>query len=160
MRRSSALFFQLAIVVIGIVTLAFLLWEPHLEGRNANATIFAIYFKDPFLAYVYVGSTPFFVGLYRAFAIFESVKTSGAFSHFSIDAMRSIQRCAFALIGFVAMGVIFILRFGDPDDRPAGLFMSLLIIFAASIIVTATSLFTRKLKNLLPPAETSLVRCR
>jgi hypothetical protein len=59
MKRSSALFLQAAIVLIGIGALAFLLWEPHIEGRNAHATTFEIYFKDPFLAYVYVGSIPF-----------------------------------------------------------------------------------------------------
>src|SRR4029079_14915748 len=61
MKRSSALFLQAAIVPIGIAVGAFLLWEPRLEGRNAHATTFEIYFKDPFLAYVYLGSIPFFV---------------------------------------------------------------------------------------------------
>ena len=28
-----------------------------------------IYLRDPFLAYVYVGSIPFFIGLYQAFRL-------------------------------------------------------------------------------------------
>jgi hypothetical protein len=56
MKSSSALFLQVVIVLMGIGALGLMLWEPHLEGRNAHATTFEIYFKDPFLAYVYVGS--------------------------------------------------------------------------------------------------------
>ena len=65
MKRSSAAFLQAVVVLIGVGVLALLLCEPHLEGRNAHATPFEIYFKDPFLAYVYVASIPFFVALIR-----------------------------------------------------------------------------------------------
>ena len=80
MKRSPALFLQVVVVLFGLGALACMLWEPHLEGRNAQATTFEIYFNDPFLAYMYVGSTPFFVALYRAFRLFGHVRQSGAFS--------------------------------------------------------------------------------
>src|SRR5829696_4569491 len=69
MKRSSTAFLQTVIVLIGIGALAFMLWEPHVEGRNAHATPFEIYFKDPFLAFAYVGSAPFFVAHYQAFKV-------------------------------------------------------------------------------------------
>ena len=116
-KSSAALFLQGAIVLIGIATLGFLLWEPHIEGRNAHASTFEIYFKDPFLAYVYVGSTPFFVALYRAFGLFGHVRQNRAFSQVTVDALRTIKRCAIAIIGFVAVGVVFIIMFGDEDGR-------------------------------------------
>ena len=59
MKRSSTIFLQVVVVLIGIGALAIMLWEPHIEGRNAHATLFEIYFKDPFLAYAYIGSIPF-----------------------------------------------------------------------------------------------------
>src|SRR5882757_4418154 len=62
-------FLQAVIVLIGIGALALMLWEPHIEGRNAHATLFEIYFKDPFLAYAYIASIPFFVALYQAFKV-------------------------------------------------------------------------------------------
>ena len=46
MKRSSTAFLQIVIVLIGIGALALVLWEPHIEGRNAHATVFEIYFKD------------------------------------------------------------------------------------------------------------------
>src|SRR6186997_3294345 len=122
MKRSSTIFLQIVIVLIGIGALALMLWEPHIEGRNAHATVFEIYFKDPFLAYVYVGSMPFFVALYRAFGLFGHARQNRAFSQETVDALRAIKRCAIILIGFVAGGVVFILMFGDKEDRPAGVF--------------------------------------
>jgi hypothetical protein len=147
MKRSSALLLQIAIVLIGVGALAFLLGEPHLEGRNAHATLFEIYFKDPFLAFVYAGSTPFFNALYRAFGLLGQVRQTGAFSASSVEALHAIKRCAFAILGFVAVGVVIILMLGDGEDRPAGVFMSLLVTVAASAIAIAAKLFARNLQN-------------
>ena len=69
MKRSSTIFLQVVIVLIGVGALAFMLREPHIEGRNAHVTLFEIYFKDPFLAYAYIASIPFFVALYQAFKV-------------------------------------------------------------------------------------------
>jgi len=63
------IFLQAVIVLIGIGALALMLWEPHIEGRNAHTTLFEIYFKDPFLAYAYLASIPFFVALYQVFKV-------------------------------------------------------------------------------------------
>lgn len=153
MKSSPALFLQVVIVLIGIGTLGLILGEPHLEGRNAHATPFEIYFKDPFLAYVYVGSIPFFVALYRAFGLFGHVRRNGTFSQVTLNALRAIKLCAMALIGFVAGGVIFILMAGDGEDRPAGIFMSLLVALAASVIATAAAMAARNLQNALNRAE-------
>ena len=155
MKRSSALFLQVVVVLLGIGTFALLLWEPHIEGRNAHATTFEIYFKDPFLAYVYVGSIPFFLALYRAFGLFGHVRQNRAFSQVTVEALRAIKHCAMAIIGFVAVGVVFIIMFGDKDDRPAGVFMSFLVTFASSVIATAAAMFARNLKNALRRSEGS-----
>ena len=80
MKKSSILFLQVVIVALIIGVLVALLWEPHLEGRNVNATLFEIYFKDPFLAYVYLGSIPFFVGLYQAFKVLGYIGQNKTFS--------------------------------------------------------------------------------
>lgn len=153
MKSSSALFLQVVAVVVGIGTLGLLLWEPHLEGRNAHATLFEIYFKDPFLAYVYTGSIPFFIALSQVFGLFGHVRRKGTFSLETLSALRTIKRCAFAIVGFVAGGAIFILRFGDPDDRPAGFFMCVLVTVAASVIAFAATLFARKLQSAFRRAQ-------
>ena len=136
-------------MALGIGTLALMLWEPHIEGRNAHATLFEIYFKDPFLAYAYLASIPFFVGLYQAFKALGYARQDKTFSRASLKALRTIKYCALAIIGFVAVSVIFMV-FEDKDDRPAGVFMRLLITVPSVVIATAAAKFERALQNGVP----------
>ena len=145
MKRSST-FLQVVIVALGIGALALMLWEPHIEGRNAHATLFEIYFKDPFLAYAYIASIPFFMALYQAFKVLGYVRQDKTFSQANVKALRTIKYCAMAIIGFVAVSVIFMFG-GDRDDRPAGVFMRILITFPSIVIATATAMFERILQN-------------
>jgi hypothetical protein len=146
MKRGSTIFLQVVIVLIGIAALALMLWEPHIEGRNVHATLFEIYFKDPFLAYAYIASIPFFVALYQAFKVLGYVRQNKTFSQATVKALRTIKYCAIAIIGFVAVSVIFIM-FADKDDRPAGVFMRILIAFPSIVIATAAAMFERILQN-------------
>ena len=146
MKRSSTIFLQIVIVLIGIGALALMLWEPQIEGRNVHSTLFEIYFKDPILAYAYIASIPFFMALYQAFKVLGYVRLNKTFSPATVKALRTIKYCAIAIIGFVAVSVIFIL-FAHKDDRPAGVFMSFLVTFASIIIGTAAAMFERILQN-------------
>lgn len=148
-----ALFCQGAIVCAGLAALALLLVEPHFEGRNAHATAFEVYFKDPFLAYVYVGSIPFFMALQRAFRLFGDVKRTGRFSAFSVEALRAIRRCALTLLGFVAGAAIFIVLFGDKEDRPPGIVMSGLAILGAATMAVVTAKLGRRLQGAVERAN-------
>jgi DUF2975 family protein len=144
-KRSSTAFLQTLIVLIGIAALTFLLWEPHVEGVNAHATFFEVYF-DLFVAYAYVASIPFFVALYQAFKVLGYARQNRVFSPEAVKALRTIKLCALALIGFVAVSVIFMIN-GDRDDRPAGVFMRILISFPAIIVAAAAGMFERILQN-------------
>ncbi len=146
MKRVSTIFLQVVIVLLGAGVLAFLLWEPHVEGRNAHATLFEIYFKDPFLAYAYIASIPFFVALYQAFKVLGYAGQNKVFSQEAVKALRTIKYCALAIIGFVAVSIIFMI-FGDRDDRPAGVFMRILITFPSVVVATAAAMFERILQN-------------
>ena len=146
MKRGSTIFLQVVIVLIAIGALALLLWEPHIEGRNAHATLFEIYFKDPFLAYAYIGSIPFFVALYQAFKVLGYIGKNKVFSQEAVKALRNIKYCALAIIGFVAVSIIFMI-FGDRDDRPAGVFMRILITFPSIVVAIAAAVFERILQN-------------
>jgi hypothetical protein len=148
MKRSSTIFLQIVIVLIGIGALALMLWEPHLEGRNAHATFFEVYFKDPFLAYAYVASVPFFVALYQAFKVLGYAGQNKVFSQAAVKALRTIKYCAIAIIGFVAVSVVF-MPFSDPDDDdgPQGVVMRILITFGSIVVATAAAMFERILQN-------------
>ena len=139
---------QAVIVLIGIGALALMLWEPHLEGRNAHATLFEIYFKDPFLAYAYLGSVPFFVLLYQAFKVLGYIGRNKAFSQATLKALRTIKGCAFAIVGFVAVGELFIML-GESDDRAGGVFMGILITFGSVVIAAAAAIVERIVQSVV-----------
>ena len=140
------IFLQAVIVLIGIGALALMLWEPHIEGRNAHATLFGIYFNDPFLAYAYLASIPFFVALYQAFNVLGYIRENKAFSQATVKALRTIKFCALAIVGFVAVGELFIIL-GDSDDRAGGVFIGILITFGSVVVATAAVMFERILQN-------------
>ena len=145
MKEGSTIFLQLVIVFIGIVALALLLWEPQIEGRNAHATLYEIYFKDPFLAYAYVASIPFFAALYQVFKVLGYVGHDKASSQAAVKALRTTKYCAMSIIGFVAGAELFIM-FGNSDDRAGGVFMGILITVGAVVIATAAAVFEKRLQ--------------
>jgi hypothetical protein len=147
MKRSSTIFLQIVIVLIGIGALALLLWEPRIEGRNAHATNFEMYFKDPFLALVYIGSIPFFAALYQAFKVLGYAGQNKIFSQAAVKALRIIKYCALAIIGFVAVEETIILLNHGNDDAAGGVFMGVLITFGSAVIATAAAVFERILQN-------------
>jgi hypothetical protein len=141
---------QALIVLLGLAVMTFMLWEPHVEGRNANATVFEIYFQDPFLAYVYLGSSPFFVALAHLFSLLRQL--AGSLPS-SVEARRSaitqrlgrFNRCIQWLMGFIALGMVFIALWGDPEDHPAGLAMGLgLLLIATSMLLCSHYLLRRQ----------------
>lgn len=86
MKKRSTIFLQVVVVLIGVGVLVLMLWEPHLEGRNAHATPFQIYFNDPFLAYAYIASIAFFMALYQTFKLLGYVAQDTIFSLSSVIA--------------------------------------------------------------------------
>lgn len=135
-------------MALGIGTLFLLLWEPQLEGVNQGASLFQIYFQDPFLAYVYIGCIPFFVALAQAFKILGYVGKNKIFSKEVVKGLRNIKYCALAIICFVTGAEIFIL-FQVSDDRAGGIAMGIFIIFGSSVVATASAMFERVLQSAL-----------
>lgn len=147
MRRGGVIFFQILIALFGVGVLALMLWEPHLEGRNIGATLFEVYFRDPFLAYVYVGSLPFFVALYQTFAVLGHVGRGEASSPAAVRALRIIRYCAIALTVFIAGAEVFILL-GESDDAAGGVAMGVLAMVGVAIIATVATVLERTLRRI------------
>ncbi len=148
MKRGSTIFLQVVIVLLGIGVLAALLWEPQVEGRNVHATQFEIYFKDPFLAYIYLAFVPFFVGLYQAFRLLGYARRNEMFSPHAVRALRIIKYCGMTTAIFIigALAYIFIFVRGT-DDIAGGVAMGVFITFVSAVIATAAAVFERILQN-------------
>ncbi len=146
MKFGATVFLRGVLVIVGAGALALLLWEPHIEGRNAHATPFEIYFQDPFLAYAYVASIPFFVGLYQAFKLLGYAGRNKEFSPPAVRSVRTMKYCAIAIMGFVTGGEVIILS-GDSDDHAGGVVIGLVILFASIVVATAAAVLERTLQN-------------
>lgn len=149
MKKVSILFLQAVVILIGIGILALMLWEPHIEGRNLHATLFEVYFKDPFLIYAYTASVSFFVGLYQVFKLLGYIGKNNVFSQNSVKALRTIKYCAIVLIVFIlgAEAYFFIVQSGKGEDIAGGVAMGFFMIFISVTIATSAALFEKILQN-------------
>lgn len=156
MKFGVTVFLRTILVLIGIGVLAFLLWEPQAEGVNAHATIFEIYFKDPFVALMYLPAIPFFTGLFHAFKVLGLAGRNQGYSRQAVKSVRTIKYCAIAIIGFVVACELMIASH-DSDDRAGGVMMGVFISLAAVVVATAMTVLERAMQNVvgsLPPGKT------
>ena len=147
MKRSSTLFLKAVIVLIAVVALAAMLWEPQTEGRNVNADQFSIYFRDPFLAYAYLASIPFFAALYQAFKLLGYIEQNKVFSQVSVRALRNIKYCAITLGGLIVLGVLYLRIFTVSDDAAGFTALSMVTTFVSIVVATAAGVFQKLLQN-------------
>ena len=147
MKKNSTIFLQVVIVLIGLGTLALMLWEPHIEGRNAEATLYQIYFNDPFLAYAYTASIAFFVALVQAFKLLSYIAQNKVFSQAAVNALRTIKYCGRTLVAFGAAAEAYLFVARPGDDIAGGVFMGLLMIFVSGVIAIAAAVFENTLQN-------------
>jgi len=148
MKRSLTIFLQAVILFLGVGVFAFLLWEPNLEGRNVNATLFEIYFKDPFLAYIYLAFVPFFVALYQGFKILGYARRDEIFLQHSVRAVRIIKYCALTTAIFILGAEAYLFIFmRNKDDIAGGVVMGAFIILVSVIIATAAAVLERILQK-------------
>lgn len=148
MKRGSILFLRAVLLLVGLAVLAGLLWEPHLEGRNAHANLVTIYLRDPFLAYVYLGALPFFFGLVQAFRLLGYVGQGQACSPDAVTALRRIKYCALVVIGFIVGAEVFlILGPNDGEDRAGGVAMGIFTGLPCLVAATTAAVLERVLQN-------------
>lgn len=147
MKKSSTLFLQAVLVLIGLVTLAVMIRFPLTEGRAVNLDLFSIY-ADPFIIYAYLASIPFYVALYQAFKLLRYIGRNEVFSLSSVMALRNIKYCAIILSGSIVMAGLYIRMFHAKEDDPAG-FLALCIIttFISIVVATAAAVFEKTLQS-------------
>ena len=132
MQRAAIRSLQIMVVALGLGIAAALLYEPWVEGINANATSFRdIYLDDPFLAYTHVAFIPVFVGLYYAFTFV------GTMGH-GPDAARAlnvVKYCALTFAGFITGALTYLAIFiRGTDDITGGIAIGLFLIVSSFLV--------------------------
>jgi hypothetical protein len=147
-RKNTTYILQALVALIGVSVLAFMLIEPHFEGRNIHSTFSQVYLNDPFLAYAYIGSIPFFVGLCKVFTLLGSIRRNMFFSPESIKALRTIRYCALMTVGLViAGGIYFVLPMRGKDDIAGGVAMGFFVIVISALTAIVSGIFERKMQT-------------
>ncbi len=147
MRKSSTIFLQIVVVLLGLLAVFLLLLEPRMEGVNQGASFSQIYLDDPFLAYAYIASIPLFLALYGAFKVLGYVGQNKIFSQEAVKTVRSIKYYAVSIIAFVIGGEIFIMLTHGNDDAAGGVMIGVFIMFASIVIAAAAAMFEKILQN-------------
>ncbi len=146
MKKGSTLFLRFVICLIAIGVLAGLIRFPQTEGRAANLDLISIY-TDPFIIYIYIGSIPFFVGLYQAFKLLSLIDTGKAFSQSAVNTLKNIKFASLILIGFIALAEFYLRFFVHGDDIAGPTALGILVSFAIAVIATAAAVFQKLLQN-------------
>ena len=146
MKKGSTLFLRLVICFIAIGVLAGMIWFPQTEGRATNLDLISIY-KDPFIIYIYIGSIPFFVGLYQAFKLLNFIDANKAFSQGAVNTLRNMKFASLSLIGFIALALFYIRFFAHGDDPAGPTALGILASFALAVIATAAAVFQKLFQN-------------
>ena len=146
MKKNSIITLQIWVVFMGICTFVFLLWEPQLEGRNAQATLFEIYFKDPFLTYAYIGSTFFFAALYQIFKVLHYIGNNEYYSELMLKAVRKVKYYSVVFSAFVFLGIVYIfIVMRGKEDIVGGMAIGIFAIVVAGVITFIAAKFERYL---------------
>jgi hypothetical protein len=147
MKQFSIVFLQAVLILIGLVTLALLIYLPLTEGRATNLDLIDIY-SDKFILYGYITSIPFFAALYNAFKLLRYIGQNKVFSTISVKTLRNIKYCAIVLSSLVVVAGLIIRFTHDKEDDPAG-FLAICIVttFASVVVATAAAIFEKLLQN-------------
>ncbi|MEX6690071.1 DUF2975 domain-containing protein [Danxiaibacter flavus] len=147
MKRSSTIFLQAVVVLIGIIALVIMIRLPLTEGRAKNLDLVGIY-ADPFILYGYAASVAFFVALYKAFRLLGYIGQNKVFSASSVNALKSIKYCAIVLSILIVLAGVYIRIFHSKEDDPAGfLAICILTTFVSIVVATAAAIFEKILQN-------------
>ena len=146
LKPGSTLFLKVVILLIAIGVLAGMIRFPQTEGRAANLDLLSIYL-DPFIIYIYIASIPFFMALFQAFKLLGYIDKNKAFSKPAVKAVKHIQYCAIAIIGFLVGAIVFIRVMAQGDDPAGPTMLGLVAIFTSLVIAIAAGVFQKLLQN-------------
>lgn len=136
MKRYSTLYLKVALFLLALPVLALcLLWLP--SGVD--------FLGFPILAGVYMTALLFFAILFQAYQLLTAIDRGEAFSAISVQFLRRIKRCAFAISGIYAVLAPFLYPIADADDAPGLLAFPLIFLFAASVVGVFAAVLERLL---------------
>ena len=148
-KRGSTTFLKVIIFLIGIAVLAvciFLLPEAARRDAIERPGDYSLY---PLLVCAYGICITFSVALYQVFKLLTYIEKNNAFSELSLQSLKVIKKCAFTVIFFIMLAIVYLrvhVQFTG-DDAAGPISLSLMGILATSIIAAIVDALQKPLKN-------------
>ena len=148
-KRGSTTFLKVIIFLIGIAVLAvciFLLPEAAKRDAIERPRDYSLY---PLLVCAYGICITFSVALYQVFKLLTYIEKNNAFSELSLQSLKVIKKCAFTVIFFILLAIVYLRVHAQftGDDAAGPISLSLMGILATSIIAAIVDALQKPLKN-------------
>lgn len=147
MKNASTLFLKLAVIFMGIATLALCIFLVPKFGNFAGELYQDIaYIKYLVFIVMYGAAVPFYFALYQAFNLLRYIDEKTAFSELSVKSLKYIKCCAITISCLYVLGLPLFHFIAKKVDSPIGI-MGLIIIFASLVIAVFAAILQRLLQE-------------
>ncbi|HZG57497.1 DUF2975 domain-containing protein [Paenibacillus sp.] len=148
MERGTTLFLKAAVVLIGVPVLALCIFlVPGIANFMAELYPEAAWLQYLVYLLFYATAVPFYFALYQAFKLLSYIDRNQAFSDLSVNALKSIKTCAFAISGLYAIGLPLFYLLAERDDAPGVIFVGMILIFASAVVGVFAAVLQKLLKE-------------
>lgn len=146
MKQLTILSLKIAVVLIGVTVLALcMFWLPWLSNEAGEIAPEFAYLQFPVLIGLYLTAIPFFVALYQAFKLLNYIGVKSAFAEQSVNALKGIKYCAYAISGLYVAGSIILIALNAL--HPGIALIGFTITFASIVIAVFAAVLENLLKN-------------
>ncbi|HBJ01291.1 MAG TPA: DUF2975 domain-containing protein [Lysinibacillus sp.] len=150
-KLSSTFFLKIVAFLIGIAVLAVCVyWLPQAAIRDAKVRPgdYSIY---PLLLCAYEVCITFSVAMYQAYKLLSYINLNNAFSELSLKSLKVIKKCAFTIIFFILILLVYLRAFAmfTGDDAAGPIALGLIGILVTAIIAAIMDVLQRPIKNAL-----------
>lgn len=150
-KLSSTFFLKIVAFLIGIAVLAVCVyWLPQAAIRDAKVRPgdYSIY---PLLLCAYGVCITFSVAMYQAYKLLSYINLNNAFSELSLKSLKVIKKCAFTIIFFILILLVYLRAFAmfTGDDAAGPIALGLIGILVTAIIAAIIDVLQRPIKNAL-----------
>ncbi|MFJ7922567.1 DUF2975 domain-containing protein [Lysinibacillus fusiformis] len=150
-KLSSTFFLKIIAFLIGIGVLAVCVyWLPQAAIRDAKVRPgdYSIY---PLLLCAYGVCITFSVALFQAYKLLSYIHLNNAFSELSLKSLKTIKKCAFTVIFFILILLVYLRIYSmfTGDDAAGPIALGLIGILITAIIAAIIDVLQKPIKNAL-----------
>lgn len=150
-KLSSIFFLKTIAFLIGVAVLAVCVyWLPQAAIRDAKVRPgdYSIY---PLLICAYGVCITFFVALYQIYKLLSYININNAISELSLKSLKVIKKCAFTIIIFILLLIVYLRIFAmfTGEDAAGPIALGLIGILVTAIIAAIIDVLQKPIKNIL-----------